>query len=153
MIINPEQITERKSTNYPEAFKHLVSERSKKRLGDAAGLKNFGVNLVSLEPGSWSSIRHWHSRQDEFIYVIQGPLTLVTDEGEEILQTVAMAGFPAGQANGHHFINNSDAIATYLEIGDRTIGDRVSYPDADLVANFTEQGWQFKRRQKEEESE
>ena len=143
MIINPEQLPERKGTNYPEAFKPLVSGRAKKRLGDTAGLKNFGVNLVTLEPGSWSSIRHWHSRQDEFIYVIEGPITLVTDEGEEILQTGAMAGFPAGEANGHHLINNSSAIVTYLEIGDRTMGDQVNYPDANLVANFTEQGWQF----------
>ena len=143
MIINPEQLPAKKSTNYPETFKHLVSGRTKKRLGDAAGLKNFGVNLVTLEPASWSSIRHWHLRQDEFIFVIEGPITLVTDEGEEILQTVAMAGFPAGEANGHHLINNSDAIVTYLEIGDRTLGDQVTYPDADLSATLTEQGWQF----------
>ena len=146
LIINPEQIPERKSTNYPEAFKHLVSGRSKKRLGDAAGLKNFGVNLVTLEPGSWSSIRHWHLWQDEFIYVIEGPITLVTDEGEEILQTGAMAGFPAGEANGHHLINNCDRIVTYLEIGDRTPGDQVTYPDTDLSAKFTEQGWQFESK-------
>ena len=130
MIINPEQVPERKGTNYTEAFKHFVSGRTKKRLGDAAGLKNFGVNLVTLEPGSWSSIRHWHSRQDEFIYVIEGPITLVTDEGEEILPTGAMAGFPAGEANAHHLINNSDRIVTYLEIGDRSLGDQVTYPDA-----------------------
>ena len=143
MIINPEQVTERKGTNYPEAFKHLVSGRTKKRLGDAAGLKNFGVNLVTLEPGSWSSIRHWHLLQDECIYIVEGPITLVTDEGEEILQTGAMAGFPAGEANGHHLINKSDRIVTYLEIGDRTLGDQVTYPDADLSAKFTDQGWKF----------
>ncbi|MGK7896922.1 MAG: cupin domain-containing protein [Xenococcus sp. (in: cyanobacteria)] len=114
MIINPEQVPEKKGTNYPEAFKHLVSGRTKKRLGDAAGLKNFGVNLVTLEPGSCSSIRHWHLRQDEFIYIIEGPITLVTDEGEEILQTGAMAGFPAGEANGHHV--NYPPINRGLEI-------------------------------------
>ena len=143
MIINPEQVPERKGKNYPEEFKHLVSGRTKKRLGDAVGLKNFGVNLVTLEPVSWSSIRHWHLRQDEFIYVIEGPITLVTDEGEEILQTGAMAGFPAGEANGHHLINHSDVIVSYLEIGDRTLGDQVTYPDADLSATLTEQGWKF----------
>ncbi|ELS05551.1 hypothetical protein Xen7305DRAFT_00052980 [Xenococcus sp. PCC 7305] len=143
MIINPEQVPARKGTSYPEAFKHLVSGRTKKRLGDAAGLKNFGVNLVTLEPDSWSSIRHWHLRQDEFIYVIEGPITLVTDAGEEILQAGEIAGFPAGEANGHHLINNSDAIVTYLEIGDRTAGDQVTYPDANLSAKMTEQGWQF----------
>ena len=143
MIINPDQVPTRKGTNYPEKFKHLVSGRTKKRLGDAAGLKNFGVNLVTLEPGSWSSIRHWHLRQDELIYIIEGPITLVTDEGEEILQTGVMAAFPAGEANGHHLINNSDRIVTYLEIGDRTKGDQVTYPDADLSAKMTENGWQF----------
>ncbi|MEM9272388.1 MAG: cupin domain-containing protein [Cyanobacteria bacterium P01_F01_bin.143] len=141
--IDPKQVPTRKSTNYPEKFKHLVSGRIKKRLGDAAGLKNFGVNLVTLEPGSWSSIRHWHLRQDECIYVIEGPITLVTDEGEEILQTGAIAAFPAGEDNGHHLINNSDRVVTYLEIGDRTKGDQVTYPDADLSAKMTEQGWQF----------
>ena len=143
MIINSEQVPTKKGTNYPEKFKHLVSGRTKKRLGDAAGLKNFGVNLVTLEPGSWSSIRHWHLLQDECIYIVEGPITLVTDDGEEILQTGAIAGFPAGEANGHHLINNSDRVVTYLEIGDRTKEDQVTYPDADLSAKMTEQGWQF----------
>ena len=149
MILNPDRVPESKGTNYPEAFKHLVSGRTKKRLGDAVGLKNFGVNLVTLEPGSWSSIRHWHSRQDEFIYIIQGSVTLVTNDGEEILHAGAMAGFPAGEANGHHLINNSDAIVTYLEIGDRITGDQVNYPDVDLVANLSEKGWIFSQKSTE----
>ena len=143
MIIDPEQVPAKKGTNYPEEFKHLVAGRTKKRLGDAAGIKNFGVNLVTLEPGSCSSIRHWHLLQDEFIYVIKGPIILVTNDGEEILQTGAIAGFPAGEANGHHLINKSEEIITYLEIGDRTMGDEVTYPDHDLSAQLTEQGWKF----------
>lgn len=143
MLINLDRIPENTSTNYPEAFKHLVSGRKRKRLGNAAGLTNFGVNLVKLEPGSWSSIRHWHSHQDEFIYIINGEVTLVTNSGEQILQSGDMAAFPAGEENGHHLINHSSQNVTYLEIGDRTSGDKVTYPDCDLVAKDSKNGWVF----------
>ena len=146
MLINPDEIPENTSTNYPEAFKQLVSGRIKKRVGDAAGLSNFGVNLVKLEPGSWSSIRHWHSHQDEFIYIIEGEITLVTNAGEKILKSGDMAGFPAGEANGHHLINNSAQVVTYLEIGDRTAGDTVTYPDHDLIAKHHQSGWVFTKK-------
>lgn len=95
MIINPENVTNSYGSNYPELFKSVVAGRTKKRLGDATGLQNFGVNLVELAPGSASALRHWHDKQDEFIYVLSGEITLVTDIGEETLTVGACAGFPA----------------------------------------------------------
>jgi len=121
----------------------LVAGREKKRLGDAAGLKNFGVNLTTLLPQSQSALRHWHTTQDELIYVLSGELTLITNQGESILSAGQAAGFPAGEPNGHYLYNHTDQIATYLEIGDRAPNDQVEYPDHDLVAKGTEQGWQF----------
>ena len=120
-------------SNYPEAFRSAVVGRSRQRVGKAAGLKNFGVNLTTLAPGSQSALRHWHSAQDEFIYVVAGDLVLVTDAGEQTLQPGDMAGFAAGKANGHHLINRSNSPATYLEIGDKSTPDRAEYPDQDLV--------------------
>jgi uncharacterized cupin superfamily protein len=145
MIINPENVTISYSSNYPEEFKPVVAGRTKKRLGDAALLQNFGVNLVELTPGSASALRHWHDKQDEFIYVLSGEITLVTDAGEEILTVGTCAGFPASVADGHCLINRSGEKATYLEIGDRTQGDRVTYPDDDLVAQNSSKGWIFAR--------
>lgn len=143
MLINPEEVPETKGSNYPEALKKLVAGRTKKRLGDAAKLTNFGVNLVKLEPGSWSSIRHWHLKQDEFIYIVDGEVTLVTNAGKQILKPGDMAGFPAGEADGHHLINHSNSTVIYLEIGDRTAEEQVIYPDEDLVANYNSGSWQF----------
>ncbi|MGV2828982.1 cupin domain-containing protein [Myxosarcina sp. GI1(2024)] len=143
MLINLDFILENSSTSYPEAFKPLVAGRIRKRLGNAAGLTNFGVNLVELQPGSRSALRHWHSHQDEFIYIIQGEITLVTNDGERILTAGNMAGFPAGEPDGHHLINRSNSIVTYLEIGDRTATDTVTYPDDDLIAKRTDEGTIF----------
>jgi uncharacterized cupin superfamily protein len=143
MLINPENITEKTGSNYPEEFKALVAGRSRKRLGDAAGLKNFGVNLTKLAPGSCSALRHWHAKQDEFIYVLEGEVTLVTNNGEQILTAGMAAGFPAGVADGHHLINRSNSEAVYLEIGDRTSDDEVTYPDVDLVAKHSLNGLRF----------
>lgn len=143
MIINPENIPNKTSSNYPEQFKPLVAGRSKKRLGDSTGLKNFGVNLVKIAPGSCSALRHWHTKQDEFIYVLSGEITLVTNAGKQILTAGMAAGFTAGVADGHHLINCSNAVSVYLEIGDRTSGDQVNYPDVDLVANDSPNGWSF----------
>ena len=119
-------------TNYPAPFQAVVSGRSRQRVGNAAGLQNFGVNLTTLAPGSQSALRHWHSAQDEFVYVVQGELWLVTDDGEQILTAGEMAGFAAGVTNGHHLVNRSDQLAIYLEVGDRTAPDRVDYSDQDL---------------------
>ena len=143
MSIDPESVPEQSTSNYPQEFKALVKGRSRKRLGEVAGLTNFGVNRVTLEPGSYSSVRHWHSKQDEFIYVLAGEITLISDRGEEVLHAGDCAGFPAGEANGHHLQNKSNSIAIYLEIGDRSKGDKITYPDADLVARDSDEGWVF----------
>lgn len=143
MIVHPEDVAERTTSNYPEQFKPLVAGRARKRLGDAAGLKNFGVNLTKLAPGSCSALRHWHTKQDELVYVLEGEVTLVTNTGEQTLQPGMVAGFPAGVADGHHLINRSNSVAIYLEIGDRTLDDEVSYPDVNLVAKHSLGGWIF----------
>jgi uncharacterized cupin superfamily protein len=122
----------------------LVAGRVKQALGDAVGLTGFGVNLVGLEPGVWSSIRHWHTHEDEFIYILAGSPTLVTDEGERALRPGMIAGFRAGIANGHHLINRTDQPVSYLEIGDRHAEDDCHYPDADL--QFRHQDGVFTRK-------
>ncbi|MBN3895865.1 MAG: cupin domain-containing protein [Nostoc sp. NOS(2021)] len=140
MIINPEEVPSEIRTNYPDEFKPMVAGRIRQRLGNFAGLQNFGVNRVKLEPGSYSSIRHWHSHQDEFIYVLEGELTLLTDRGAEILTPGMAAGFPAGEANGHHLVNRSSVVAIYLEVGDRTPNDKVTYPDENLMTTPSPDG-------------
>ncbi|MEM6867562.1 MAG: cupin domain-containing protein [Cyanobacteria bacterium P01_C01_bin.121] len=127
-------------TAYPTEFRAAVEGRSRQRVGNASGLTNFGVNLTTLAAGSQSALRHWHSAQDEFVYVVQGELVLITDEGEQTLGPGEMAGFAAGVANGHHLVNRSNQPATYLEIGDRTFPDRADYPDDDLLCMPTEDG-------------
>jgi len=134
MIINPKNVPDVTGSNYPEQFKSAVAGRVKKRLGDAAGLQNFGVNLVRLAPGSCSALRHWHSRQDELVYVLEGEVTLIANSGEEVLKPGMAAGFAAGDADGHYLVNRSNSDVVYLEIGDRTSGDDVHYPDDDLIA-------------------
>ncbi|MGB3299553.1 MAG: cupin domain-containing protein [Phormidesmis sp.] len=140
MRIDLSSVPVESGTNYPNEFKAAVMGRSRQRVGKAVGLQNFGVNLTTLAPGSQSALRHWHSAQDEFIYVVSGELVLVTDEGEQTLRPGEMAGFVAGRANGHHLINRADAPATYLEIGDTSTPDQVEYPDEDLVCSSTAQG-------------
>ena len=147
MIIDLSTVPISHGTGYPAPFRAAVAGRSRQRVGNAAGLTNFGVNLTTLEPGAQSALRHWHSRQDEFIYVVSGQLILVTDTGEALLTPGMMAGFPAGVADGHHVLNRSDAIATYLEIGDRTPNDWANYPDDDLLAQpKPEGGYSFTHR-------
>ncbi|MEA5579886.1 cupin domain-containing protein [Nodularia harveyana UHCC-0300] len=134
MIINPENVPSRTTSNYPDKFKSVVFGRAKQVLGNAAGLKNFGVNLVTLAPGSCSALRHWHTRQDEFVYIIEGEVTLVTNTGAETLTPGMMAGFSAGEKDGHQLVNRSNVEVVYLEIGDRSPGDVGYYPDHDLIA-------------------
>jgi uncharacterized cupin superfamily protein len=132
-----------KATNYPATFAARMAGRLKRPLGDPFGLKNFGVNLTTLAPGAASALFHRHSRQDEFIYLLEGSLVLVTEAGEEVLKPGMCVGFPAG-GEAHHLINRSDSEATYLEIGDRSAGDAVSYPNDDLVAALgPERQWIF----------
>jgi uncharacterized cupin superfamily protein len=130
-------------TNYPAAFHHLVAGRSRRRIGDALGLTNFGVNLTTLLPGAHSAIRHWHEAQDEFIYVVSGTLTLVTNVGEQKLTPGMCAGFPKGKEDGHKLVNKSDAPAMYLEVGDRAMPDMGHYPDDDLAIKRGDKPGQF----------
>ncbi|MEG4028120.1 MULTISPECIES: cupin domain-containing protein [unclassified Microcoleus] len=146
MIINPENVPEITGSKYPQQFQSVVAGRVKKRLGNAAGLQNFGVNLVRLAPGSCSALRHWHTRQDELIYVLEGEVTLITNSGEQVLKPGMAAGFPAGDGDGHHLVNRSDADVVYLEIGDRTSGDSANYPDDDLIAKANGNSWIFTRK-------
>jgi uncharacterized cupin superfamily protein len=123
----------RSGTVYPEPFAAVVDGRSWQALGAAAGLTQFGVNLMRLKPGAASSARHWHEQEDEFVYVLGGELVLVEDEGETIVRPGDAAAFKAGVANGHHFINRTDRDAVFLVVGTRARQDRCHYPDIDLV--------------------
>ena len=131
---------------YPEPFRAAVAGREKRALGDALGLTRYGVNLVRLPPETMSSQRHWHSRQDEFVYVLEGELVLVTDEGEQALGPGMVAGFPANSGNGHHLVNRSGRDAVYLEVGDRTDGDETEYPDIDMQLKYVGAEKKFIRR-------
>jgi uncharacterized cupin superfamily protein len=133
--IDPKTLPVLSGTTYPAPYDEPCRARHRTRLGDAAGLTQYGVNLLRLEPGAWSSQRHWHTGGDEFIYVLAGELVLVTDAGEEILRAGDAAGFKAGDPDGHHLQNRSGADATILEIGSRVPGEAAYYPEADLVAH------------------
>jgi uncharacterized cupin superfamily protein len=119
---------------YPPPLHEPCVARERKKLGDAADLTQFGVNLLTLPPGAWSSQRHWHTESDEFIYVVKGEVTLVTDAGPEVLQAGDAAGFKAGEANGHHLQNHTQQVAVVLEVGSRLASDSAHYPDVDLLA-------------------
>ncbi len=120
-------------TFYPPPYDKPCRARFRKRLGDAAGLTQYGVNLTRLAPGAWSSQRHWHTRQDEFVYILEGEVVLVTDAGEEVMRPGDCAGFKAGEKDGHHLQNRSATDAVYLEIGTRVDGDAGEYSDIDMV--------------------
>lgn len=130
-------------TAYPEPFASLVSGRVKRRLGNVFGLTNFGVNLTILAPGACSALRHAHSRQDEFVFVLQGSPALETDDGIQRLAPGMCAGFKAGDGNAHRLLNDTDAEVVYLEVGDRSPGDQAVYPDDDLMAHLVDGAWRF----------
>ncbi|HYL01947.1 MAG TPA: cupin domain-containing protein [Steroidobacteraceae bacterium] len=130
-------------SNYPEPFASRMSGREKRPLGDLFGLANFGVNLTRLAPGGISALRHAHSRQDEFVYILEGTATLYTDEGATRLAPGMCAGFRAGSGNAHHLINETREAVVYLEVGDRTPGDEGRYPDDDLEARLRDGKWTF----------
>ena len=132
-----------KPSNYPEPFASQMAGRQKQPLGDLFGLGNFGVNLTRLAPGAVSALRHAHTKQDEFIYILQGNPTLHTDEGLTPLSPGMCAGFKAGTGNGHRLINDTSEEVVYLEVGDRTPGDQGSYPDDDLQALLVDGQWKF----------
>ena len=125
-------IAPRTGSNYPEPFASRMKGRAKRALGDAFGLRNFGVNLTRLAPKCMSALRHAHARQDEFVYILEGQPTLVTDEGRMKLAPGMCAGFRAGSGNAHHLVNETSSDVVYLEIGDRTPGEEATYPDDDL---------------------
>ncbi|MBD2214010.1 cupin domain-containing protein [Nostoc linckia FACHB-104] len=142
-IIATEAPLRTKPTNYPEPFASRMAGREKRPLGDLFGITNFGVNLTRLAPNAISALRHAHSKQDEFIYILQGNPTLQTDEGRTQLSPGMCAGFQAGTGNGHNLINETSEEVLYLEIGDRTPGDEGTYPDDDIQALLVEGKWQF----------
>src|SRR5690606_10334179 len=123
----------RRGTDYPPPHDAPVQDRRRWRLGEAAGLTGFGVNRLELDPGVWSSQRHWHDREDEFVLVLEGEVVLVEEGGETLLQAGDCAGFKAGVANGHHLVNRSDRTAVVLEVGSRDPRDATVYPDIDMV--------------------
>ena len=128
---------------YPEPFASQMAGREKRPLGDLFGLTNFGVNHTRLKPGAMSALRHAHSKQDEFVYVLEGRPTLVTDEGRTQLEPGMCAGFKAGTGNAHQLINETGADVVYLEIGDRTPGDDATYPGDDIKAVLVDGKWTF----------
>ena len=119
-------------SNYPEPYRSRVLPRSKRRLGDALGLTRIGINQTTLPPGKESSMRHWHTHEDEFVYVLEGEVVLRTDAGEQLLRAGMCAGFPAGVQDGHQLINRSDRPAVYLEISNRDSADSACYSDPDV---------------------
>jgi uncharacterized cupin superfamily protein len=130
-------------TNYPPPFDRVVHGRERKRLGNAAGLDQFGVNLTTLKPGAASALRHWHEKEDELIYVLEGEVALVEDGGEIVLKPGDAAGFKANNPNGHHLVNRNDRDAVYLEIGTRAKHERAFYPDVDLMVVRDDKGMRY----------
>ncbi len=133
--IDVARIPVRTGSGYPPAYDAPCAARTRTRLGDAGGLQDFGINLMTLPPGGWSSQRHWHSHEDEFVYVLQGELTLVEDDGETLLRAGDCAAFPKSSGNGHHMINRSDAVAVYLEVGSRHPDDLTTCSDIDMMSS------------------
>lgn len=122
--------------SYPAPFHEPCHEREWRQLGDEVGLTQFGVNLTTLPPGAWSAQRHWHTSEDEFVYILEGELVLVSDDGEQTLGSGTAAGFPAGKRDGHHLVNRSDKPARFIEIGTRAESDEGEYPDIDMKFEY-----------------
>lgn len=130
--LDPATVTPRTGSSYPEPFRSRVLPREKRALGDATGLTRIGINLTTLLPGKESSVRHYHTLEDEFVFVLEGEVVLRTDESEQTLVAGMCAGFPAGTTNGHHLVNRTNRPARYLEISNRDPADAAEYPDDDL---------------------
>jgi uncharacterized cupin superfamily protein len=144
--IDIENLPTERRTNYPPPLDRVVAGRERKRLGNAAGLDQFGVNLTTLKPGAASALRHWHEREDEFVFVLEGEVVLIEDGGETVLKPGEAAGFKANNGNGHHLVNKSQRDAVYLEIGTRAKHDRVNYPDVDVLVVRDEAGTRLTRK-------
>jgi len=122
----------RKTSIYPEPYRSDVGDRERKAIGDAAGLTQFGVNLMRLGPGGKSSMRHWHENEDEFVYILSGEAVLIENDGETVLRAGDAAGWKAGADNAHHLVNRSHADVTFIEVGTRSSDDEGHYPDVEL---------------------
>jgi len=144
VAIDPMTLTSRKGSAYPAPFAADCMDREKRALGDAFGLTQFGVNLTRLMPGTASSQRHWHSHEDELIYILEGEVVLITDEGEQVMTPGMCAGFKSGVANGHHLVNRSDRDAVYIEVGTRSPVGGADYPDIDMKVRRGDDGkWRY----------
>jgi uncharacterized cupin superfamily protein len=133
--VNVDAVPVRVGTGYPSEFSEACAGRTRRRLGDAGGLEDFGVNLMTLPPGRWSSQRHWHSHEDEFVYVLEGELTLVENEAETVLRAGDCAAFPKATGNGHHLKNHGAKVAVYLEVGSRHPDDLTTCSDIDMMSS------------------
>lgn len=143
--IDLEKVPVLTGTGYPAPFAGAVAGRSRKRIGDAGGLTQYGVNICALRPGAASAHRHWHKAEDEFVYMLSGEAVLIEDSGETALKAGDAAAFPAGAANGHHLVNRSNADAVFLEVGSRAAEESVEYTDpaVDMRAVKDAKGWRF----------
>ena len=144
--INVANATVRTKSTYPDPWRAITEGREKAALGDVVGLTQFGVNLTRLKPGAASALRHWHEAEDEFVYVLEGEITLIEDSGATVLRPGDAAGFKAGVVTGYHLVNRSQRDAVYLEVGTRAKRERAHYPDVDLVYDRDESGFRFSRR-------
>lgn len=145
--IDIDKVPDEVATGYPVQFRNVIEGRSRKRLGNAIGLTQFGVNICTIKPGSQSSQRHWHQNEDEFVYVLEGEVVLIEDGGEVVLKKGEAAGWKAGAPNGHTIANRSDRDALVLEVGTRDpVGDKVVYPDIDMLFERTGDARRYTRK-------
>ena len=134
------------TTNYPPPFNKVVEGRSRKRLGHAAGLTQFGVNICTLKPGAASSQRHWHENEDELVYILEGEVVLCEDGGETVLKPGSAAAWKAGVANGHCIVNRGNRDAVFIEVGSRAPAERAHYSDIDMMVTRDEKGFKYTRK-------
>jgi uncharacterized cupin superfamily protein len=133
-------------TGYPVPFDRVVVGRERKRLGNAVGLDQFGINLTTLKPGATSALRHWHEQEDELVFILKGEVVLIEDDGETVLKSGDAAGFKANSRNGHHLVNKSNRDVVYLEVGTRSKYERVEYPGVDLLVVRDDKGMRYTHR-------
>lgn len=136
-IIDPSRCPVKTGSIYPEPYASMMQGRSSLRLGEAGGLTQYGVNLVMLEPGAMSSLRHWHHNEDEFVWIVEGECTLVQDHGETVMRPGDCAAFPAGDTDGHHFLNRTDRVAKFLVVGTKARQEIAVYSDVDMMVHVT----------------
>ena len=136
-VIDPTRTPVKTGSIYPEPYASMMLGRSSQRLGEAGGLTQFGVNLVMLEPGAMSSLRHWHRHEDEFVWVVEGECTLIADEGETVMGPGDCAAFKAGDQNGHHFQNRTEKVAKFLVVGTKAPQETAVYSDVDMMVHMT----------------